>query len=358
MNSKCMLIFFLVCMSLICMTGCEPVIAPIEDGTVLEGTPYSLTPELEQSGGGAVTWRLETGPAGMTVDSASGTVRWPEPVSQNTPYNITLRAENNGGDYEESWLLTVSPVLRAYLFYFGTGKTRQELEQHASFIETAFPDATNDLVHLRLTVGDIMPFPPEDETHDYSTILEQYPYLLSEDVPRIWYRYNQPTLTKDIADGIDASIFSADDYDIIFVLSEAQFGSIGVYRYYGLKKPSVWVRPVHLGGWTYEYYLNYKRWENNYFFADEFLHEVGHYMGFGHACAQCNQTPLNMECCEACVWQNDVMSYCRERPSSAANVEYYNIFMECSQDYIENEFLPNFISTRDGSVNPQYQCNE
>jgi hypothetical protein len=87
-----------------------PVIAAIPDGAVNEGEFYTgPTPSLS-SGTQPVTWSLVAGPAGMTIDSATGVVSWPGPAVAGSPHTITIQAANAAGTDDESWLLTVNPV--------------------------------------------------------------------------------------------------------------------------------------------------------------------------------------------------------------------------------------------------------
>lgn len=84
-----------------------PVITDITDGSILENLAYTgPTPSL-QAGDPPVAWSLVQGPAGMTIDPASGVVSWPGAIFSFTPYTITIRASNFAGSSDESWALTV-----------------------------------------------------------------------------------------------------------------------------------------------------------------------------------------------------------------------------------------------------------
>lgn len=85
-----------------------PVIADIPDESTPAGVPYEgPTPELT-AGTLPVTWTLVAGPAGMTIDPASGVVSWDNPVVEGSPFTVTIRATNSYGSDEESWALTVT----------------------------------------------------------------------------------------------------------------------------------------------------------------------------------------------------------------------------------------------------------
>lgn len=86
-----------------------PVIEDIPNGSTPEGVPYTgPTPVLLQ-GTPPVTWSLLAGPAGMTIDPATGVVSWPSPTTFGSPHSVTIRAENAQGSTLEAWILTVEP---------------------------------------------------------------------------------------------------------------------------------------------------------------------------------------------------------------------------------------------------------
>lgn len=84
-----------------------PMIAVIGDDSVLEGSPYT-GPTPSAIGTQPITWWLETGPSGMTID-AMGVVSWPNPAVLGSPHTIMIKAANVAGFDTESWLLTVTP---------------------------------------------------------------------------------------------------------------------------------------------------------------------------------------------------------------------------------------------------------
>ncbi len=84
-----------------------PVIAEIPDATIPEGVAYSLTPQLTHATP-PVAWSLLTGPAGMTIDPASGAVNWPNPTGAAEPYFVMIQAADAQGTDTESWHLTVA----------------------------------------------------------------------------------------------------------------------------------------------------------------------------------------------------------------------------------------------------------
>lgn len=93
-----------------------PIITAISSTTDTCGTSYTgPTPTLiEPSCMTGVTWSLGAGPAGMTINSATGVVSWP--TTTIGIHNILIQATNSEGVDGESWLLTVdrlNPVISA-----------------------------------------------------------------------------------------------------------------------------------------------------------------------------------------------------------------------------------------------------
>ncbi|MBI4479515.1 MAG: putative Ig domain-containing protein, partial [Acidobacteria bacterium] len=88
-----------------------PVISEIGNQTISEGSPYTgPTPSLTQ-GTLPVTWSLIANPSGMTINSTTGVVSWASPTTVGSPHTVTIRATNSAGFDDETWLLTVNPIL-------------------------------------------------------------------------------------------------------------------------------------------------------------------------------------------------------------------------------------------------------
>ncbi len=84
-----------------------PVIQDIPDATVAEGVPYTgPTPVLLQSNP-PVTWSLVSGPAGMTIDPATGVVSWPKPQGSSQAIAVTIKASDTHGSATITWHLTI-----------------------------------------------------------------------------------------------------------------------------------------------------------------------------------------------------------------------------------------------------------
>ena len=92
------------------MTPVAPVVSPIGDDSVADGVPYT-GPTPVASGTAPISWTLVAGPSGMTIDSPTGVVSWSSPTVAGSPHTITIRATNAAGSGDETWSLTVTPVV-------------------------------------------------------------------------------------------------------------------------------------------------------------------------------------------------------------------------------------------------------
>jgi hypothetical protein len=92
------------------LAGCcpAPSISPISNAASRCGTPF--TSSIPSATGAApMTWSLPGGPAGSTINPATGVVSWSNPVSGPSPYTLTVQATNACGSASQSWQLTVKP---------------------------------------------------------------------------------------------------------------------------------------------------------------------------------------------------------------------------------------------------------
>lgn len=86
-----------------------PAIAALPAQRIQEKVPYTALEPALTAGDRPITWSLVNPPAGMTVDPATGIVRWPAPATPGKTYPITLRAANAKGSCQVTWPLTVDP---------------------------------------------------------------------------------------------------------------------------------------------------------------------------------------------------------------------------------------------------------
>ncbi len=97
------------------LTVTEPPMAPeirdIPDQTLELNQPYVGPEVVLTQGTRPVTWSLVRGPAGMTVDPATGAVAWSAPTTVGSPFLVCIRAENAVGGAEKTWRVTVKPPM-------------------------------------------------------------------------------------------------------------------------------------------------------------------------------------------------------------------------------------------------------
>ncbi|MCZ6491924.1 MAG: putative Ig domain-containing protein, partial [Acidobacteria bacterium] len=76
--------------------------------SVEEGTPYTgPTPSVSGSIS-PVTFSLQTGPSGMTINGTTGVVSWTSPTVTGSPHTVTIRVTNSTASDDETWMLTVT----------------------------------------------------------------------------------------------------------------------------------------------------------------------------------------------------------------------------------------------------------
>lgn len=92
-------------------TACVgPVVNPIHNESATCGVSFTSQNPSLSSGTGPITWSLGAGsPAGMTINSSTGAVTWPVPLTSGSPYSITINATNNCGSGGQTLNLTVNP---------------------------------------------------------------------------------------------------------------------------------------------------------------------------------------------------------------------------------------------------------
>ncbi len=57
-----------------------------------------------------VTWSLNTGPPGMTINPFTGVVSWPTPTIAGSPHTVVIQATNATGFDVEGWRVNVTPI--------------------------------------------------------------------------------------------------------------------------------------------------------------------------------------------------------------------------------------------------------
>ncbi|WP_457598340.1 putative Ig domain-containing protein [Hydrogenimonas sp.] len=87
-----------------------PVITGIAPLEVPEGNPFEFTPTINASSGDDVSWSFDSPqPSGMAINATTGRIVWSYPVSDGSPYTISIKAENSLGADVETFQLTVLP---------------------------------------------------------------------------------------------------------------------------------------------------------------------------------------------------------------------------------------------------------
>lgn len=81
----------------VAIANSAPVLQAIPDAAVDEQTALTVTPSASDPDGGPLTFSLRTAPAGMTIDPATGLVRWTPSESQGPETHTVKVAVTDGG---------------------------------------------------------------------------------------------------------------------------------------------------------------------------------------------------------------------------------------------------------------------
>jgi hypothetical protein len=82
---------------MILVVNSPPIIEPVHASKLQEGGRYETTVVAKDPDGDPVTFALEEGPDGMTLDPKSGLLRWVPPKEMIQPVHIVIFASDNEG---------------------------------------------------------------------------------------------------------------------------------------------------------------------------------------------------------------------------------------------------------------------
>jgi len=86
----------------------SPTVGGLSDANTSCGASYSSPAPSAGPGTPPITWSLSgTPPTGMTIDSGTGVVSWPAPLTAGSPYTVSVVATNACGSDSASYQLTV-----------------------------------------------------------------------------------------------------------------------------------------------------------------------------------------------------------------------------------------------------------
>lgn len=214
----------------------------------------------------------------------------------------------------------------------------QNFTNFQPFMEESWEDALNNLENdseygpeyvdtiKSLRVKDIL------TRDDYPAYYYYWLYNYAYNKPEISYYEGFVTYANKIG-------YSNPKYDLLIVLagpmspdSHAVYSTGANVVYYNVRKTMI--TPYVPDDQIYRVdYLD----DGFYSAVDSLIHEIGHYTAAGHACSSAYEEGM----CEECSWSNDVMSYCRERPSHEED-EYYNVYSPCSINFFKEYYIPNY----------------
>ncbi len=88
------------------VTIVAPQIGTIDDFVIPEGVPFRSDALPLEAGTAPITWSLDRGPAGLTIESETGVLVWDDPVLGLSPL-VEATAEGPGGSDSAAFLVTV-----------------------------------------------------------------------------------------------------------------------------------------------------------------------------------------------------------------------------------------------------------
>ncbi len=264
------------------------------------------------------------------------------------------------GTYENSQKILGAKIasnptpLKGCAFYFGDRSNGPALlSQLISSLPSSFLDANKQNIQIEIAkIGSPIPLPAEDAKHPFSSVKAKYPYVKDEDMKAIWYydgNNSDSVFLDDLMNAVQQSgCKSAPGIQFILTLVQPSRDYLGATYSWkqipSLDTPITIVRTPSYGGWAIS--PDYSREDkNSSLLVDVSIHEIGHGIGLAHACASCNsQTTQDLinACFDSCEWKNDVMSYGRKRPATAADP--YNKFLACNLAYIEGASVPTLLA--------------
>ncbi len=120
-----------------------PVINTIGSKSIGQAQAFSYTPTLQQ-GDGTITWSLESAPDGMTINSSSGKINWPDPQPADSAHTVTEKALNSAGSDTETFTIYVTAPRYALTVIDGSGSGEYPAGRKISITPTPQTDGIFD----------------------------------------------------------------------------------------------------------------------------------------------------------------------------------------------------------------------
>lgn len=235
----------------------------------------------------------------------------------------------NDGWQKTHYRKSADNTLKLGLIHYGNEMTEEQLIEISTLLTKRFSIATRNLIHIRIEAIDIIPV--KLRNMDLSSLGIEHitdPIRLA----RVWH-YSNNLGSADIAIESYVQTKNETDWDkyrnldALLVLSELQFEGLGV----AVQRILMTEYPMEIAWMGDQPSVKHP---SKYEVVDELIHELGHFIGLGHAASSCE----TFECCETHHSANDVMSYCRDRSSVSADHQFN--FEDCHINIIEREVVP------------------
>ncbi len=223
-------------------------------------------------------------------------------------------------------------VINTILASYGETTTLKDLERIAPKLIKRFQIATQSMIELSIKQTVVLNF----KDHNFNK--SKYKNFPSDESrkKRIWFYYNS-TPEKVARESLDLLYKKigkkkTKGIDLLLLVSGAQFEGLGIQ----VGRVAMAEHPREIA-WEAEgrgrvYHLTDAE------IIDELIHEIGHFIGLGHASNICHGKDALQNCCELSPSRDDVMSYCRDR--SRVNEEFQFVFEACHLEKIEYFSVP------------------
>lgn len=234
-------------------------------------------------------------------------------------------------------------VVRIALVQYGKMMNRTDLVRAGEVLKTRFFQATQKLIRLEIIDYQVIPLRVSSEL---PSPLKRLPsggegQRSLDRLIRLWYYENIGfnainEVRQDYIKRVSSDVLR--NLDAIAVASEPQFPGLGLQS----GRVVITEQPMEIAwassdGGTSEVQSDER-------LSDEWIHEIGHFLGLDHAASKCMDLPLaeNRKCCAASPNRDDVMSYCRNR-DQVTKKEMFG-FKDCNLKHLREKTIPSLLS--------------
>lgn len=248
----------------------------------------------------------------------------------------------------KTYIKRSKPVLNVALVYYGDFYTEADLDRVEKLYKERFYLATDKAISINVAWKRLVPF--KYQLIDFPEYRQQY-VTDPERLQRLWYYDNVGVkIMKEVYDQLSSEL---KELDALVIITGAQFDGLG----FASGRVAVTENPMEIAwgletGGRVEIHSDAQ-------VVDELIHETGHVLFMDHASNQCQKQGMSyqetLKCCATSPAKNDVMSYCRDRPS--VNETKFFGFEECNLRNIKNKVVPAMLSGGAWNIADREKCD-